>query len=394
MSAGPLAGVRVLEIGQLLAGPFVGTVLGYFGADVIKVEPPGGDPIRTWRATLDGTSLWWRAIARNKRVVTIDLRAPEGRDLVRRLAERADVLIENFRPGTMETWSLGPDQIANDRLVYVRVSGFGQSGPRARMPGYASIAEAVAGLRSVIGFADRPPARVNLSLGDTLGGLFGAIGALLALYERDRAGGSGRGQVVDVALTEAIVSVLESMLPEAAMGIVRGPAGTTLSGVAPTNTHRSRDGQWVVVAANNESNFRRLMRAIGRDDLAADDSLTGNEARVARGAELDTAITAWVAARDAAEVVRTLEAAEVPVGLVANAADLLGDPQLRARAFLRDHAIGERRLPFSELAPLLSRTPGQTTWLGPDPGTSTDEVLAAIATPEELAALRAKGAIE
>jgi crotonobetainyl-CoA:carnitine CoA-transferase CaiB-like acyl-CoA transferase len=394
----PLEGLRVLEVGQLLAGPFAGTLLGFFGAEVVKIEPPDGDPIRTWRVVEDGTSLWWRSLARNKRSVVVDVRTPEGREIVRGLALCSDVLIENFKPGTMEKWGLGPETFreAHPRLVYVRVSGYGQSGPLAHRPGYASVAEAVAGLRSVTGFPDRPPARANLSLGDTLAGLHAAIGALLALYDRD--GGpqaSGRGQVIDVALTESVLAVLEAMIPEADRGVVRERAGTTITGVAPSNIYRCRDGRWVVIAAHGESNFARLMDAIGRPDLARDPALRGNPARVARAAELDALIAAFAAERDADELIALLDAASVPAGVVQDAVDLLRDPQLRARGMLETVVAGGRPLTVPSIPPRLERTPGRTEWAGPELGAHTDEVLGSLLglSGEELARLRARGVI-
>jgi crotonobetainyl-CoA:carnitine CoA-transferase CaiB-like acyl-CoA transferase len=394
----PLDGLRVLEVGQLVAGPFAGMLLGFFGAEVVKIEPPGGDPLRTWRVVENGTSLWWRTLARNKRSVVIDLRTPEGRNLVRQLATKCDVLIENFKPGTMEKWGLGPEvfRTVHPRLVYVRVSGYGQTGPLAHRPGYASVAEAVGGLRSVIGFPDRPPARANLSLGDTLAGFHAALGALLALYERDATWrASGRGQVIDVALTESVLAVLESMIPEADRGVVRERAGTTITGIAPSNTYRCRDGRYVVIGANNESNFVRCMEAIGRPDLARDPALRGNPARVARAAELDAAISAWTAEHDAADVVAVLEAASVPAGVVQDAADLLRDPQLRARGMLETVVIDGRPLRVPSVPPLLERTPGWTEWPGPELGAHTDEVLRTWLGLDEsaLAHLRERGAI-
>jgi crotonobetainyl-CoA:carnitine CoA-transferase CaiB-like acyl-CoA transferase len=390
----PLDGVRVLEVGQLLAGPFAGSILGYFGADVIKVEPPGGDPIRTWRVLEDGTSLWWRSLARNKRSIVLDLRKAEGREVVRRIARTSDVVIESFRPGTMEAWSLGPEDLEKDdpRLVYVRVSGYGQDGPHAHRPGYASVAEAVAGLRSVIGFADRAPARANLSLGDTLAGIHAALGAVMALRERDREG--GRGQVVDVALTESVIAVLESMIPEADRGVVRERAGTTITGVVPSGTYAARDGKWVVIGANNESVFSRLMEAIGRVDLASDPGLRGNPARVARQAELDASIGSWVGQRSAIECIATLDAASVPVGVVQDARDLLSDPQLAARGMIERVEVGGRSLAIGAMAPRMVGTPGRTEWAGPDLGAHSSEVLAELGVEgAELAALRASGAL-
>ncbi|AKF07873.1 CaiB/BaiF CoA transferase family protein [Sandaracinus amylolyticus] len=372
MSRRPLDGVRVLELGQLLAGPWAATMLAYFGADVIKVEPPGGDPIRTWRVVEDGTSLWWRSLARNKRSVVIDLRHDEGRALVKQLAATSDVLIENFRPGTMEQWGLGPDDLraSSPRLVYARVSGFGQTGPHAHRPGYASVAEAVGGLRSVTGFPDRPPARANVSLGDSLAGIHAALGIVMALYERDAQGGTG--QTIDVALTESIVSVLESMIPEADRGVVRERAGTTVTGIVPSNTYPTRDGKWVVIGANSESNFQRLMRAIERPDL---EGLRGNPARVARQAELDEAIATWTRTRSADEIVRVLEDAAVPAGPIQDARDLLHDPQLQARGMLEHVEVDGRSLTIPAIAPKLDGTPGRTEWPGGALGAHTREVL-------------------
>jgi crotonobetainyl-CoA:carnitine CoA-transferase CaiB-like acyl-CoA transferase len=389
----PLDGVRVLELGQLLAGPFAGSLLGYFGADVVKVEPPDGDPIRSWRVVEDGVSLWWRSLARNKRSIVIDLHHDEGRALVRRLLAESDVLIENFRPGTMEKWGLGPAEVHRDhpKVVYVRVSGYGQTGPAASRPGYASVAEAWAGLRSVIGFPDLPPGRANLSLGDTLAGLHAAFGAVMALYDRER---TGDGQVIDVALTESVLAVLESMVPEADRGIVREPAGTTITGIAPSNTYRTGDAKWVVIAANNESNFARLMTAIGRPELGSDPTLRGNPARVARQAELDAIIGAYASARSAIEIVTELDRASVPVGIVQDARDLLSDPQLRARGVLEEVLVRGRPLTISALAPKLESTPGRTLWPGPELGEHTDDVLRRAGLDDEaIGALRARGVI-
>lgn len=381
-----LAGVRVLEIGQLLAGPWAGTVLAYFGADVIKVEPPEGDPIRTWRA-LDpsGTSYWWRSIARNKRCITVDLRKEEGRALAKRIALGCDVLIENFRPGTMEKWGLGPEVFAAEHpsLIYARVSGYGQSGPYRERAGYAAVAEAIGGLRHVTGMPGEPPVRANLSLGDTLAGLHTAIGILVALHER---GTSGRGQVIDTALYEAVFSVLESIVPEhAGEGIVRGPSGTTIGGVVPSNLYPCARDRWVVIGANGESVFKRLMHAIGRPDLAADPELEGNARRVARQARIDEAIAAWTRERTVGVVVDALEAASVPCGPIYDAAQMRSDPHFVARGLFESTPGFE----LPAIAPKLDRTPGATRWAGADRSAHTDEILRELGlSDEEIHALR------
>lgn len=365
--ARPLDGIRVLEVGQLLAGPFAGTYLGYFGADVVKVEPPTGDPIRSWRLLDDdGTSLWWRSLARNKRSVALDLRTTEGRRDLRALAGAADVLIENFRPGRMEEWGLGPEVLLADdpRLVYARVSGFGQTGPYRERPGYAAVCEAVGGLRHLIGHPGAAPVRANLSLGDTLGGLHAALGILLALRHRDQ---TGQGQVVDIALTEAVFNVLESVVPEHdRSGLSRAPSGTTVTGIVPSNAYPCTGDRWVVIGANGDSIFRRLMVAIGRDDLAADPGLAGNPGRVARAAELDGAISAWTTTRSAEEVSRALETVAVPVGRIYDAADLRSDPHFNARGLFEEVEVDGRPLTVGALAPRLVLTPGRTEHAGPD----------------------------
>jgi crotonobetainyl-CoA:carnitine CoA-transferase CaiB-like acyl-CoA transferase len=373
----PLDGVRVLELAQLVAAPTAAALLGYFGADVVKVEEPGaGDPLRTWRVTDDaGTSFWWRSLARNKRCITLDLRRAEGRDVARRLAARADVLVESFRPGTLERWGLGPDVLLadNPRLVVARVSGFGQTGPYAHRPGYASIAEAYGGLRHLTGFPGEPPVRANLSLGDSLAGLHAAFGVLLALRARDA---TGRGQVVDVALTESVFAMLESVIPDfAGAGVVRGPSGTTITGVAPSDAYPTRDGRHVVIGANGESVFRRLMHAIGRADLAADPGLAGNAARVAAQREIDAAITDFTSARDVDAVLAALEAAEVPVGPIHDAAAMLHDPQFVARGLFERAESDGIAYTLPAMFPRLTETPGVTRFAGPAHGAHTREVL-------------------
>lgn len=397
-AARPLDGLRVLELGQVLAGPFAGALLAHFGAEVVKVEPPGaGDPIRGWRLLDRDTSLWWYSLARNKKCVTLDLRQPEGQRLARRLAVGSDVLIENFRPGTMERWGLGPEALAAEApgLIYARVSGFGQSGPDAARPGYASVCEAEAGLRHLTGQPGEVPVRANLSLGDTLAGLHAVVGILLALVARGRPA-EGRGQVVDVSILESVFACLESTLPEYdRLGVVRGPSGATITGVVPSNTYPTRDGLQLVIGANSDSNFRRLMDAIGRADLAADPALSSNAGRVTRQAELDGAIAAWTAARDAGTVLDALAAAEVPCGRIRTVADLAADPHLAARGMLERVATPGGPLLVPGFAPRLERTPGRTEWAGPALGAHNAEIFGGrlgLDDPE-LGRLAARGVI-
>jgi formyl-CoA transferase len=393
---GPLAGLKVLELGQLIAGPFAARTLGDFGADVVKVEPPaGGDPLRTWRVVRDGTSLWWQAQSRNKRSLALDLKDPDAQDIVRQLALQADVLVENFRPGALEAWGLGPDRLLelNPRLVVLRISGYGQTGPYRDRPGFGVVAEAMGGLRHLTAEPGRVPVRVGVSIGDTLASLHGVIGILMALHERQR---SGRGQVIDVALYEAVFNCMESLLPEySAAGVVREPAGSALPGIAPTNAYRCRDGAYVLVAGNGDSIFRRLMGAIGRPDLAADPALAGNAGRVARVAELDAAIGAWTAERTVDEVLAALEAAAVPSGRIYTVADIAADPHYRARGMLEEVTLADgSRLALPGIVPKLSRTPGGHRRPAPALGQDTDAVLHEIGlTPQQVEALRARGII-
>ena len=382
----PLAGIRVLEMGQLIAGPFAGCVLAYFGAEVVKIEPPRtGDPLRNWRVLKDGTSLWWRAMARNKKCVTLDLRKPKGRALARALALRSDVLIENFRPGTMEKWGLGPDDLrdGNPGLVYTRVSGYGQTGPLAGKPGFASVCEGFGGFRHINGFPGQPPVRPNLSLGDTLAALHAVIGVLLALVHRGRigadavggTGGGAAGQVVDVAIYESVYNVLESIVPEYdGAGIVREPSGSTLTGIVPTNTYPCADGRYVIVGGNGDSIFRRLMRAAGRDDLADDPRLAGNAGRVAHQDEVDDAIARWTRTLDADRVLAALDGAGVPAGPIYSVADMVEDPQYNARGLFETVEAGGEPLKIPAITPKLDRTPGATLWPGPELGAHNREV--------------------
>jgi crotonobetainyl-CoA:carnitine CoA-transferase CaiB-like acyl-CoA transferase len=370
----------VLELGQILAGPYAGQILAAFGAEVIKVEPPhGGDPIRGWRALdpQDGVSLWWRSLARNKRTVAIDLGHAQGRELARRLAHRADVLIENFKPGTMERWGLGPERLLAEHpaLVYARISGFGQTGPYAHRPGYASVCEAFGGLRHLTGVPGGESVRANLSLGDSLAGLQAALGILLALRARD-ADPERRGQVVDVAIFEAVFGVLESVLPEFdRLGLVRGPSGPTLTGIVPSNAYPTADGRTVVIGANNTANYRRLMTAAGRVDLADDPALATNPGRVARQVEIDSAISAWTRTLPAAEVVARLDAAAVPASTLYTVADMVADPHYQARGLIERVEAGGRPLALPSTGPRLSATPARTEFAGRAIGADTRAVL-------------------
>lgn len=357
-----LRGLKVLELGQLIAGPFAGKTLADFGADVIKVEPPaGGDPLRQWRLLRDGSSVWWEVQSRNKRSLALDLRTPEGQDAVRALAAEADVLIENFKPGTLEAWGLGWQALhaLNPRLIMLRISGYGQTGPDAGKPGFGVVAEAMGGLRHLTAEPGRVPVRVGVSIGDTLAALHGVIGVLTALRHREVNG--GLGQVVDVALYEAVFNVMESLLPEYdAFGAVREPAGSALPGIAPSNAYRCADGAWVLVAGNGDGIYRRLMAAIGRADLGADPALQSNAGRVARVAEIDGAIGAWTAGLPIQRVLQVLEAAQVPAGRIYTVADIAADPQYQAREMiLQTHDHAGRALKVPGIVPKLSATPGR-----------------------------------
>ena len=375
-AARPLDGIRVLEVGQLLAGPFAGCMLGYFGAEVIKIEPLGGDPLRNWRVLRDGTSLWWHSLARNKKSVSLDLQTQRGRELAGQLAVQCDVLVENFKPGTMEKWHLGPADLKARRpdLIYARVSGYGQTGPYASKPGFASVCEAIGGLRYVNGFADRPPVRPNLSLGDTLAGMHAFIGVLLALLSRR--GANGTGQVVDVAIYESVFNMLEGVVPEYdGAGVVRGPSGSTLTGIVPSNTYICSDGRYMVIGANGDSLFRRLMQAIGRPDMAEDPRLANNAGRVQHEAEIDAVIATWTRSHDAATVQKTLDDIAVPGGPIYSVADMAADPHFQARGMFESVDVQGKALKVPAILPKLSQTPGRTDHAGPRLGEHTDEVL-------------------
>ncbi len=383
LAHGPLTGLKVLELGQLIAGPFAGKTLADFGADVIKVEPPGdGDPLRKWRLLHQGTSVWWQVQSRNKRSVVLDLRTPEGRADAAALAAQADVLIENFKPGTLEKWGLGYDTLAasNPGLIMLRISGYGQTGPYRDLPGFAVVAEAMGGLRHLMGEPGRPPVRAGVSLGDTLAALHGVIGVLLALQARAASvcaeAPKGCGQVVDVALYESVFNCMESLLPEfSAFGVVRQPAGSALPGIAPSNAYRCADGQ-VVIGGNGDSIFKRLMACVGRDDLEQEPGLADNAQRAARVDELDAAITAWTVQRPVAEVVATLQAASVPVGRIYTVADIAADPHFLARGMIQQASTPDGlALAVPGIVPKLSATPGAIRSAAPTLGEHTDEVL-------------------
>jgi crotonobetainyl-CoA:carnitine CoA-transferase CaiB-like acyl-CoA transferase len=392
----PLAGIRVLELGALIAGPFCAKILAEFGADVVKLEPPKtGDPLRKWRHLEQGTSLWWHVQSRNKRSAAVDLRTPEGQAIARALATRADIVVENFRPGTLEGWNLSYESLAavNPGLVMVRISGYGQSGPYRERPGFGVIGEAVGGMRYVTGTPDRPPSRVGVSIGDTLSALYGVIGALVALESR-RA--TGRGQVVDVALYEAVFSVMESMLPEFdRFGVVRERTGSILPGIAPTSAYRCADDSFVLIAANGDSIFQRLCRAMGRADLAADPSLAHNDGRAARQEWLDGEIERWTRARSPDDVVAAMGAADVPASKIYSIRDIVADAQYRAREMIRDIRLADgSALKVPGVVPKLSATPGGFDGGGPALGEHTDEILREIDyDAATIAALRARGIV-
>jgi formyl-CoA transferase len=393
---GALRGVRVIEMGQLIAGPFAGKTLGDFGADVIKIEAPGGgDPLRNWRLLKHGTSVWWQVQSRNKRSIALDLRQPEGQDVARRLIKEADVLIENFRPGTLEQWGMGYDTLSelNPGLVMLRISGYGQTGPYRDLPGFGAIGEAMGGLRHLTGEPGRVPVRCGVSIGDTLAALHGTIGVLIALWHRKVNG--GRGQVIDVALTEAVFNVMESLLPEySAFGVVREAAGSALPGIAPSNAYKASDG-YVLIAGNGDSIYKRLMDAIGRKDLGNDPGLANNAGRVARVAEIDEAIEAWTKTRTLGEILELLGKAKVPAGKVYTAKDIDEDPHFRARdMILRQETRDGYSLDVPGVVPKLMGTPGTLRVSAPKLGDDTDAVLKEFGYSQaDIKALRDKGVV-
>ncbi len=391
-----LSGLKVLELGQLIAGPFAAKTLADFGAEVIKIEPPdSGDPLRKWRMLKDGTSVWWEVQSRNKRSLSLDLRTPEGQDLVRQLASEADVLIENFRPGALEGWGLSPAVLmaSNPRLIVLRISGYGQTGPYRNRPGFGVIGEAMGGLRHLTAEPGRVPVRVGVSIGDTLSALHGVIGILLALQHRHS---TGQGQVIDVALYEAVFNCMESLLPEhSAFGAVREPAGSALPGIAPTNAYLCNDGAYALVAGNGDSIFKRLMALIERPDLANDPALADNAGRVARVAELDAAIGAWTAQRPVDQVLQALDRVAVPAGRIYTVADIAADPHYLARGMLQTLEMDDgSTMTVPGIVPKLSVTPGQHRRNAPQLGQDSDQILTEMGlTADQIQSLKARGIV-
>jgi formyl-CoA transferase len=398
-----LSWLKVIELGQLIAGPFAAKTLADFGAEVIKIEPPGeGDPLRKWRLLKDGTSVWWQVQSRNKQSLALDLKRREAQDIVRQLVQHADVVIENFRPGAMEAWGLGPDDLLalNPSLIMLRISGYGQTGPYKDRPGFGVVAEAMSGLRHLTAEPGRVPVRVGVSIGDTLAALHGVIGVLLALQHRHATTSAqlpkGHGQVIDVALYEAVFNCMESLLPEySAFGAVREAAGSALPGIAPSNAYACQDG-YALVAGNGDSIFKRLMVAIGRDDLAQDSALAGNTGRVARVAEIDAAIGAWAAQHTVAQVLQVLDGAAVPAGRIYTVADIAADPHYQSRGMIGSVQMDDgSMLSVPGIVPKLSRTPGAHVRNAPTVGQDSDSVLAAMGlSSQQIAQLRQQGIVQ
>lgn len=395
--SGPLSNLRVIELGTLIAAPFAARLLAEFGADVIKIEPPeGGDPLRTWRKMHNGTSLWWYLQSRNKRCIGVDLRQPEGQEIVRRLVADADVVIENFRPGTLERWGIGWERLSaiNPKLTMVRISGFGQTGPMSQKPGFGAIGEALGGLRYTTGDPGMPPSRMGVSIGDSIASLHAVIGALMSIINVKTNGGDG--QVVDVSLCESVLNMMETLVPEYDLfGFVRERSGAALPGICPSNTYRSRDGRFVVVGGNSDSIFKRLMLAIDREDMANDPALANNDGRVRECQRIDAAISEFTSRHDLADILNVFDAAQIPVSPIYSAADIVHDEQFLAREAVTTQTLPDGvsvRMPG--IFPRLSSTPGQTRWLGPALGAHTEDVLGTAGyTAEQIETLRARRAI-
>ena len=381
----PLSGMRVIEMGQLIAGPFTGSVLGYFGAEVIKIEPITGDPVRYWRLTENNTSYWWHSVSRNKKSITLNLKSDEGRQIAKDLILKSDVLIENFKPGTLEKWGMSPDDLKKDNpgLITARISGYGQTGPRSHLPGYASVCEGYGGFRYVNGFPDRPPVRPNLSIGDTLAGLHAAMGVMLAYIQREK-DPDGKGQVVDAAIYESVFNMMEAVVPEySGSGAIREPSGSTITGIVPTNTYITSDNKHVIIGGNGDSIFKRLMNAIGRPDMANDPKLKENQGRVENEQEIDAAIEKWTKDHTSDEVLSIMDEVSVPAGPILSVEDMMNDEHYIARGMFQEVEANGRTLHIPAMLPILTETPGTTEWPGPALSEHTDEVLSELLGKDE-----------
>ena len=381
----PLRGMRVIEMGQLIAGPFTGSVLGYFGAEVIKIEPITGDPVRYWRLTENNTSYWWHSVSRNKKSITLNLKTEEGRQIAKDLILKSDVLIENFKPGTLEKWGMSPEDLKKDNpgLITARISGYGQTGPRSHLPGYASVCEGYGGFRYVNGFPDRPPVRPNLSIGDTLAGLHAAMGVMLAYIQREK-DPDGKGQVVDAAIYESVFNMMEAVVPEySGSGAIREPSGSTITGIVPTNTYITSDNKHVIIGGNGDSIFKRLMNAIGRPDMANDPELEENQGRVDNEKEIDAAIEKWTKDHTSDEVLSIMDGVSVPAGPILSVEDMMKDEHYIARGMFQEVEANGRTLQIPAMLPILTETPGTTEWPGPALSEHTDEVLSELLGKDE-----------
>ena len=393
----PLSGMRVIEMGQLIAGPFTGSVLGYFGAEVIKIEPITGDPVRYWRLTENNTSYWWHSVSRNKKSITLNLKSDEGRQIAKDLILKSDVLIENFKPGTLERWGMSPDDLKKDNpgLISARISGYGQTGPRSHLPGYASVCEGYGGFRYVNGFPDRPPVRPNLSIGDTLAGLHAAMGVMLAYIQREK-DPNGKGQVVDTAIYESVFNLMEAVVPEySGCGAIREPSGSTITGIVPTNTYLTSDDKHVIIGGNGDSIFKRLMIAIGRPDMAEDPRLEHNQGRVENEKEIDAAIEKWTREHTSDEILTTMDEVSVPAGPILSVEDMMNDEHYIARGMFQEDEANGRTLHIPAMLPILTETPGSTEWPGPELSEHTEEVLTELLGKDEgeITQLREDGVV-
>ncbi len=393
----PLSGMRVIEMGQLIAGPFTGSVLGYFGAEVIKIEPITGDPVRYWRLTENNTSYWWHSVSRNKKSITLNLKSDEGRQIAKDLILKSDVLIENFKPGTLERWGMSPDDLKKDNpgLISARISGYGQTGPRSHLPGYASVCEGYGGFIYVNGSPDRPPVRPNLSIGDTLAGLHAAMGVMLAYIQREK-DPNGKGQVVDTAIYESVFNLMEAVVPEySGCGAIREPSGSTITGIVPTNTYLTSDDKHVIIGGNGDSIFKRLMIAIGRPDMAEDPRFEHNQGRVENEKEIDAAIEKWTREHTSDEILTTMDEVSVPAGPILSVEDMMNDEHYIARGMFQEVEANGRTLHIPAMLPILTETPGSTEWPGPELSEHTEEVLTELLGKDEgeITQLREDGVV-